>query len=625
MQHGYQVMAMQLGLKARLSLAVAAVAMASLGVSTLSASVVTYDSDPTAGFQTGSGAWDLNTTPNWTTDGGATNVNWTSNGDTAAFAVPGGAATVTVANTGGPVGAAGVQFTGIGGGNTLTLNGAALQLGAGGIISTETGQIVSISAPLALTVSQTWSSTTARTNGQGAAIRVAGDVSGTANLTVKGNGNGDPYGAGGSSSRVSVLLGGTNTFSGTTTVAGGASLWLDYSSNAGSKLDNSSALILSGGSVVLNGGSSIVEAVGSTTVHAGGNTIYAGAINGGGGAVNRLAAGALSHDLSGTLDVSNAVAGLVSTTTSYTATGGIIGAWATFGGNRWARAGASSGTDTNIVSYAGSTRTSSGTWLTTDNVNSNTTESGIGSKTVNSLLLSTASMNLTFAPGSTLTVTSGGILAASTGQSLAGGKIASGMATGELFVHAPNAFTVGSEIANNGATSTSLVKAGISSLTLTGTNSYSGRTYVNAGILQLDNGGSLASSNITITGGTLSAGTTGVGGAIYFNLSGDAADQINISSVGGLDLTNLNFNLVFNGMQTQSEYVLADKAVGSSYVSGTQFANTSGLGGAWYIDYDGTTAHPGDIVLVTVPEPAAFAVMAMAATGLLLRRRRAYA
>ncbi len=152
-------------------------------------------------------------------------------------------------------------------------------------------------------------------------------------------------------------------------------------------------------------------------------------------------------------------------------------------------------------------------------------------------------------------------------------------------------------------------------------STFSGALAITGGTTTVDNGGGLGHSNITITGGTLAGGTTGAGGSITDNISNDSAELIALSGAGVIDLTNLHLNLNVAGTQTQAEYVLANAAVGSSNVTGSAFAGVN-LPTGWSVDYDGTAAHPGDIVLVApVPEPASFGMVSIAAAGLLRRRR----
>ncbi len=153
-------------------------------------------------------------------------------------------------------------------------------------------------------------------------------------------------------------------------------------------------------------------------------------------------------------------------------------------------------------------------------------------------------------------------------------------------------------------------------LNIQGADTYTGGTSVAAGIFLLDNGGSLAHANISVTGGTFAGGTTGAGGSITDNIANDIAELVSLSGSGTLDLTNLNFTLSATGTQTQAEYVLANADIGSSNVTGTTFASVS-LPAGWTIAYTGTVANPGDIVLVApVPEPASLLIAALGALGL---------
>ncbi|MCG7504885.1 autotransporter domain-containing protein [Mesorhizobium retamae] len=91
---------------------------------------------------------------------------------------------------------------------------------------------------------------------------------------------------------------------------------------------------------------------------------------------------------------------------------------------------------------------------------------------------------------------------------------------------ASNSFTAGmdlaDQVANGGWDGKSLTKAGSGTLILTGTNSYSGTTTVNAGTLQLGNGGTTGS----VAGAIVNNGT------LVFN-RGDAAISTNAISGGG--------------------------------------------------------------------------------------------
>jgi autotransporter-associated beta strand protein len=176
----------------------------------------------------------------------------------------------------------------------------------------------------------------------------------------------------------------------------------------------------------------------------------------------------------------------------------------------------------------------------------------------------------------------------------------------------------------------STASTGTGRVNVQGADTYSGGTTVSSGAMLLDNGGSLAHSNITITGGSFAGGTTtnatsGItGGSITDNITNDLGELIALSGTGTLDLTHLNLNVALTGTQTQAEYVLSNADVGSPRITGSAFASTN-LPAGWTIDYSGTTANPGDIVLVAgapAPEPASLGLLGLGAVALIRRRSR---
>lgn len=602
------------------------------------ASMLTYDSGAGAGIQAGNATWDFNTTSNWTTDSGASRVNWTNSADLAVFSLQGSAGTVTINNGPGQVGTGGLTFSGsAGAGNTWTLGAdttTALQLGAGGLTNQISTGALLVNAPLVLTASQTWSSTSLTQNQSQAGVRAVGAISslsGTTNLTFDGLGLSSAYTTGNLLNRVVIELGGNNTFTGTTTVTGGAVLRLSYVANSGSKLDDSSALILKGGSIVLNGpsaGSNITETVASTTIDSGANTIYAGP-NGGGGTTNKIALGALTHNVSGTLDITSAVTGIATTTTANT--NGIIGGWATLGGNRFAAV--SAGT---IGNTTGSTQNSYASWGATINTAITAAVSGSGDMTTNSLRMETGS-SLSLSSG-TATFSSGGILVnAASGASISGGNITSGVSG--LYVHANGGpITISSAIVD-GASAVALVKAGTNTLTINGTNTYTGGTYINSGTLAMT-GGTLANGNVFVRGA--STFTMNSSSAITFNLTGTTAGQFDVftQDAGGFFTLGGTMNLKFNNTFTSgASFDLYNLTSGSAdgfttiSVAGSYVGSlTEGTPGLWTGTVGGQaftfTESSGilNIAAAAIPEPSTYAaIFGLAILGLaaLRRRRRA--
>ena len=110
----------------------------------------------------------------------------------------------------------------------------------------------------------------------------------------------------------------------------------------------------------------------------------------------------------------------------------------------------------------------------------------------------------------------GGGLIGNTSGTISGGTLA-GSASGELIVITPANLTIGSVIADNGG-ATALTKAGSATLTLTGSNTYSGATTIAAGTLAVSNGASLG-----VAGGGLSIGPT------TLEVAGNFSDARNIN------------------------------------------------------------------------------------------------
>lgn len=601
-----------------------------------------WDTGAAPGIQAGSGTWDFNTTGNWTLDGGASRGPWASNADTALFQLQGGNGTVTVDNANGQVGAAGIAISGNTAANgTWTITGGALQIGSGGLLVNfgADSNTLSLGAPIVLTASQTWTSTTASASNSASRVLVGGAISssaGTTNLTFDGGNRFNSSSVGGNN-RVGFTLSGNNTFSGATTVTGGAQLVLNYTTTSDSRLDDSSALNLSGGTIVLNGGSNYVEVVGSTNVNAGHSNIITGP-NGGGGTTNHIQLNAITHNTGGTLDISNAAADIARTTSGNTT--GILGGYATVGGNRFATV--NSGT---IASTTGSTRNDYAAWVASDNGFVNTAVAGSGNRSLNSLRLASGG-SVTLSSG-TATIASGGIIGDG-GSSFSGGALTSGLASGELFVHTPSALTIGSTIVDNGPTSLVLVKAGTNSLTLTGDNTYTGATYLNAGTLVVSGDATLRGSviqagatNLNVTsGGALSPGAAGVAGTMTLggNLSladgaelvfqlGTTSDLIQLTNgfaslSGSASAGGITLYLSDAGGVTTQTYTLMTWQAGTTLtsfdLSDFSVVTSGGISGSLQFG-----ANSLEYVVSAIPEPTTAAmVLGMAAVTLVFRRRR---
>lgn len=159
------------------------------------------------------------------------------------------------------------------------------------------------------------------------------------------------------------------------------------------------------------------------------------------------------------------------------------------------------------------------------NLSLNATAGSLGTKTLNALRVvsSGGNVTLTGSAGSTLTLTSGGLLVTAGAtendvvisgyDSIKAGTSAAG--NDELVVHVTSSaaaasgatLTVQSAIVDNdGLTggATSLTKTGAGTLILTGANTYTGETTVNQGVLEFGaTTGNLGSGTVRVAGGTL--------------------------------------------------------------------------------------------------------------------------
>ena len=472
--------------------------------------VLDLDVTSSAGVTPGvGGIWDFNSTINWTADGGTNRVAWTDNAAAARIrletAYGWGSVIIAVSNNNGQVGAAGVLITGSLPDWTHTVfNGDALQIGNAGVAvaSTNAETYVKFESPVALTASQTWRTSNADAIDGGGTLQINAaltSAAGTTDITFDGGDLTDPGVISSSALRPGFSLAGNNAYSGTTTVTGGGYLWLAFSASAsGSKLDPASPLVLQGGGVWMNGNSAtFTQQVASTVVKTGCGLITAR--NGKGaffcGAVSR-------SGLAGTVDFPVNWNGGVDAYSTTTNIGGILGGWATHNRGAFAKAGLD-GNNTIIGSLTSSSRATPDNWGANENVKA--TGGGtrtLGDVAINSLLIATSTaLDLGTAK---LTVNSGGIMASYAGDNtLSGGTVRSGFATGELFVHAFNPIRIDSVIADNGGTPGVLVKNGLNALTLTATNTYSGATYLNSGTLAVTNRAALSGAVVQAGGTTL--------------------------------------------------------------------------------------------------------------------------
>lgn len=404
---------------------------------------------------------------------------------------------------------------------------------------------------------------TLTTGGNNSTTTYGGIISGTGGLTKVGNGT--------------LTLAGANTYTGATVVQGGG-LTLNFSSSiapASNIIAGTSALTLNAATLTLTGKASTAntQTFNGLSITGGSSTI---ALNANAtanplllilGNITRSATATINFMLpSGTQDATNGIR------TTSTNSNGILGGWATVNGTDYASVDASG----NIVAYTpdatvnrlGGVITSlagSNVKIVDGGTSGNITLTGgvSGVFDINTLAQSATGGTITIDPGTTDILrfgASGGILLANGASSLvigttAGdGRLSAGGATnaaGELIINNFNAatgssITINSSVIDNDAGSVSLIKTGTGTLILNSTaNTYTGKTYIQGGILTAAADGSLGvlpgstqADNITLNGGTLRWGTA-------FTLS--TTRGITLGAAGGA-LDTQAFNTTYAGI-----------------------------------------------------------------------------
>jgi len=231
----------------------------------------------------------------------------------------------------------------------------------------------------------------------------------------------------------------------------------------------------------------------------------------------------------------------------------------------------------------------------TANVNIGSVSVLAGDTTVNSLRLTSATI-ANLGTGRKLNITSGGIFfsANTSGIGAAGnataGTVDFGTAEGVVWAIGTNSNSIGSVIAGSGG----LTKRGTGTLTITGSNTYFGDTYVSSGTLIVGNGTN--NSNL---------GTSGD----VFVAAGSTLDIRNNNAIADTSKLTLTLSGLFNGKVALASGI--NETVNSLFF-GSQ-AQTSGTwgstsSGATYTNDNYFTG--SGVLTVTVPEPATWALLA---------------
>ena len=538
---------------------------------------------------------------NWNATSGTVTGLVTATGDANTFTIGAGAnltATSGVNLTGGQIAGTGTltgsltdtsaqssTFGGViaGAGNTLTINNAATTLTLTGA-NTYTGATTVTAGTLSL--GPTGSIAAGSTVGVGAAgtlnFAAGGSVLGNATLkggaTVTGSGGtiGGTLGVtGGNWNATSGTVTGLVTASGagnTFTIGTGANLTATSGVNltggqiAGTgtltgSLTDTSAQSSTFGGVIAGAGNTLAVNNAATTLTLTGANTYTGATT--------VTAGTLSLGPTGSIAAGSTVGVGTAGTLNFAGGGSVLGNATLTGG---ATVTGSGGTIGGTLGVTG------GNWNAT-------------SGTVTGLVTASGA-------GNTFTIGAGANLTATTGVNLTGGQIGgTGTLTGSLNDTSAQSSAFGGVIAGAGNTLT--VNNAATTLTLTGTDTFTGATTVTAGTLQVGNG----------TSGTLT-GTSGVTVANNGVLATDLASGATFTPAIFLNGTTAALNAIQTGTNTLS-----------GVISGTGVFNQTGSGTTILTNaetYTGaTTVSAGTLSLTSTGSIAAGSTVGVGAAGTL--------
>ncbi len=378
-----------------------------------------------------------------------------------------GALTLTGGNTfaGGATQSAGQlninNATAIGSG-TLTIGGGTIDNTSGGAITLSNNNAVTISGSFTFT-------------GSNALNLGTGGVLLAGNKTIAANAStltlGGVVSDGGNGFSLSKAGGGTLTLNGANTLSGGVT-----TSNGTLNLGNAGAI--GSGTFTINGGA-IDNTSGSAMTLTGNDTqVWGGSFTFAGTNSLNLGTGAVSMTANRTVTVSSA---------TLTVGGAISGAFSlTKSGN-------------GTIQLSGNNTYSGGTTLSAGQININSSTSlGTGTFTIN---------------GGKIDNTSGGAITLTNNNAQIWGGNFTFTGTNNLDLGSGAVTLTGTRtITNNGGNLTidgiisgafGVTKAGNATLTLTGSNTYSGTTTLSAGLLNINNSAAIGTGTFTINGGTL--------------------------------------------------------------------------------------------------------------------------
>lgn len=351
-----------------------------------------------------------------------------------------------------------------------------------------------------------------------------------------------------------VVLSGSNTYSGATSLLGGT-LRLNYGTNNNSKLADATSLTLGGsglatlhgmaeynnaityqtwaqGGVLELAGGSHTEVVSATTINNGASRIIRSSGS------SRIALNAITRSVGGTLDFGEDNIA----TTDTNNTNGIIGGWATVGRNTWAVSVNSGAADTlitglssfnndayaptyntNVVSFA-----AAATDFTTNTIRFNAASGGVLNMSGANNFLQSGGILMTAASGA-VTIEGGGAVV------LRHGTQATAANSHDLIIHQHSAndltinVVLGENITAGSANTQGLTKTGAGKVILTQDNTFRGTINISEGTLQVGNGGSTGS--LGTGGGSFNPVIMGDGATLILNTT--KSSEYNFQTISG--------------------------------------------------------------------------------------------
>jgi fibronectin-binding autotransporter adhesin len=418
---------------------------------------------------------------------------------------------------------------------------------------------------------------------------VIGDNGGGTSLTKSGTGT--------------WVLTGTNTYTGTTIISAGV-LQVGSGGTSGSlgtgAVTNNASLVINRSDAItlsntISGSGSFTQAGSGTTTLTGASS-YTGStiLNAGVLSVASIANGGTSSNLgSSTNAATNLVlnGGALQYTGAAASTDRLFSVGTNGGTIDASGTGAVNFTNTGSMGFNSQSGTRTLT-LAGSNTGSNTLAAGMGDSGGATSLVKSGAGTWVLTGTNTYTGTttiSAGVLQIGSGSTT--GSLGSGAVTnnGSLVVNRSNDLTIANTLSGSG----SFAQAGTGTTTLSGTNSYTGATTINSGVLNVTliaNGGSSsnigaasnAAGNLVINGGTLQYSGAANGSTDRLFSVGIGSAVIEVTGTGTLNFTNTG-SMGFNGQSGDRNLLLTGTNTGVNTIA----AAIGDFGGVTSVTIDG--------------------------------------